>query len=78
MTFPDVDMPEAPLVIKVEDMSGTPVQNGTFRIFGIEVPIVDGEGQLTRDQFAECHHKGGAAFRWQDGTVISGAPVLNA
>ena len=77
MTFPDVDQLEAPLAIRVDDMNGTPVQNGKFTIFGIEIPIANGSGCLTRAQLAECHHKGGAFFRWQDGCVISGAPVLN-
>lgn len=77
MTFPDVDQPEAPLAIRVDGANGTLIQNGMFILFGIEIPIVNGAGQLTRAQLAECHHKGGAAFRWPDGNVVSGAPVLN-
>ena len=78
MTFPDVDQPEEPLAIRVDGADGAPIQNGSLIVFGIEVPIVNGAGQLTRVQLAECHQKGGAAFRWQDGSVVSGAPVLNA
>ena len=77
LTFPDADQSEAPLTIQVGDARGVPVQGGTFIMFGIEIPIVDGGGQLTRTQLAECHHKGGSAFRWQDGCVVPGAPVLN-
>ena len=77
MTFPDVDQPEAPLEICVVGANGKPVSDGDFIIFGIEIPIKNGAGQLTRTQLAEFHHKGGSAFRWQDGCVTSGAPVLN-
>ena len=77
MTFPDVDWTEAPLAIRVEGANGTPIQNGIFVLFGIEIPIVKGAGQLSRAQLAECHHKGGAVFKWQDGVAVSGAPVLN-
>jgi len=78
MTFPDVDQTEEPLAIRVDDANETPIANGTFILFGIEIPIVNGAGCLTRTQLEKCHHKGGAAFRWQDGSVVSGAPVLNA
>ena len=78
ITFPEVDQTDAPLTIMVDDVKKTPIHNGTFVLFDIEIPIVDGIGKLTRTQLAECHHKGGAAFRWQDGSEISGAPVLNA
>ena len=77
MTFPDVDQPEAPLEIRVDGASGMPVTDGEFIIFGIEIPIKNGAGQLTRTQLAEFHHKGGCTFRWKDGCVTSGAPVLN-
>lgn len=77
MTFPDVDQPDAPLTIRVDDAGETPIQEGTFIVFGIEIPLVNGRGLLLRSQLAECHHKGGAAFRWQDGSVVPGAPVLN-
>lgn len=77
MTFPDVDQPEAPLEICVVGANGKPVSDGDFIIFGIEIPIKNGAGQLTRTQLAEFHHKGGSAFRWKDGCVTSGAPVLN-
>ncbi len=78
MTFPDVDQLEEPLSIRVDDAKGRPIRNGMLILFGIEIPIANGAGQLTRAQLAECHHKGGAAFRWQDGNVVAGAPVLNA
>ncbi|MBQ3097813.1 MAG: hypothetical protein IJC66_06615 [Kiritimatiellae bacterium] len=78
ITFPDVDQPEAPLPIHIDGADRTPVQNGTFILFGIEIPIENGTGELTRAQLAECHYKGGAAFRWQDGSEVPGAPVLNA
>ena len=77
MTFPDVDQPETPMAILVEGANGTPIQDGMLILFGLKIPLVNGEGQLTRAQLAACHHKGGAAFRWQDGNVVSGAPVLN-
>ena len=77
MTFPDIDQIEEPLSIRVDDASGVSIQNGTLILFGIEIPIVNGAGRLTRAQLAGCHHKGGAAFRWQDGDVVVGAPVLN-
>ena len=77
MTFPDVDQVDSPLEIRIEDSKGTPLQNGMFRIFGLEIPIVNGAGCLTRDQLAKCHHKGGASFAWQDGVSVPGAPVLN-
>jgi len=77
MTFPDVDQSEAPLEIRVVDARGMPVSDGDFIIFGIEISIKDGAGQLTRTQLAEFHHKGGAAFRWKDNCLVSGAPVLN-
>ena len=77
MTFPEVDQPEAPIEIRVESASRMPVSDGEFIIFGIEIPIKNGAGQLTRTQLAEFHHKGGSIFRWKDGCVTSGAPVLN-
>lgn len=78
MTFPDVDQPEAPLEIRVAGANGMPVSDGDFVIFGIEISIKNGAGRLARAQLAEFHHKGGSAFRWKDGRVTSGAPVLNA
>ena len=77
MTFPDVDQSEASLTIRVDDANGNPIPHGQFIIFGIEIPISDGMGQMTRTQFSDFHSKGGAAFRWQDGSMVSGAPVLN-
>lgn len=77
MTFPDVDQPKAPLTIRVDDANGSTIQDGQFIIFGVEIPIINGVGCLSRVQLAECHHKGGSAFRWQDGCLVSGAPVLN-
>ena len=77
MTFPDVDQATEPLEIHVFDANGMLVLDGVFIIFGIEISINDGVGLLTRTHLAEFHHKGGAAFRWKDGCVTSGAPVLN-
>lgn len=77
MAFPDVDQPMAPLEIRVVGANGMPVSDGDFILFGIEISIKDGVGQLTRTQLAEFHHKGGSAFKWKDGCVTSGAPILN-
>lgn len=77
MTFPDVDQSDSSLEICIYDSKRNPLQNGTFRIFGLGIPIVNGVGYLTRDQLAKCHHKGGASFTWQDGASVPGAPVLN-
>jgi len=77
LTFPEADQLEAPLAIRVDDAKGRPVQDGVFILFGVEIPIIDGMGGLTRAQLAEFHEKGGSTFRWGDGSVVSGAPVLN-
>ena len=78
MTFPDIDQPDAPLTIRVNDAKGNPIQSGEFLLFGVKIPLVDGTGIMTRAQLAACHHKGGAAFRRQGGRLTYGAPVLNA
>ncbi len=77
LTFSDVDQPEEVLEIRVFNANGILVQDGILTLFGIEIKIINGVGKLTRPQFSECYHKGGAAFRWHDGSVIYGAPVLN-
>lgn len=78
MAFPDVDQPDSPLTIRVEDAEGKPLPRGTFRIFGLEIPIANGTGYMTRDQLVRSHHKGGASFVWQDGALVPGTPILNA
>ena len=78
LTFPDVDQAEMPLTLSVYDHKGIRIKSGTFMIFGIDVPIKGGTGQLARSQLLENYHKGGAAFKWTDGSIVRGAPILNA
>lgn len=77
LTFPDVDQADMPLTLNVYDHQGCRVKSGTFMIFGIDVPIKGGTGQLARSQLLENYHKGGAAFKWTDGCIVRGAPILN-
>ena len=77
MIFPDIDSPDAPLEINVEGAAGKPIAQGSLVLFGIEIPIANGAGRLTRTQLAEFHQRGGVAFRRRGGRLVPGAPVLN-
>ena len=77
LTFPDMDQTDVPLTLNVYDCRGSLVDDGTFMIFGIDVPVKGGVGQLSRGQLLECYQRGGAAFKWTDGSIVRGAPVLN-
>ncbi len=77
LTFPDMDQADMPLTLNVYDHKGILIKSGTFMIFGIDVPIRGGSGQLARSQLLENYHKGGAAFKWTDGCIVRGSPILN-
>lgn len=76
LAFPEPDETEKPIELAVFNADGTPVKDGVFTLFGVEIPLAAGRGTLSREALAKYHSQGGAAFSAPGNPPSAGSPVL--